>query len=390
VIQKSLYEITLADLSALVGNVREGKSIEFKSVLPDKSDKEIVSFVGGVSALANTVGGDFIIGVSANSDGIATAINGVKVDSVDTEKLPLDQLLANWLEPRLPRVDIHPVACGEGRYVLLIRVSRSWVGPHRLTKDNKFYGRNSAGKYPLDVSELRTAFVFGEATAERIRSFRAGRLAKIVANEGPVPLTSAATMVLHIVSSPSFADRRLIDVATEIASGRIVPLPLDGIGAENQLAINLDGVLNYVMPSSQGATSYAQLFRNGAIEGVSRLSRESDGTLYLAGTAFSNKIVSGTRQYLRAIASLDAGFPAFAFLSLCGVSGCHMKYDAGGIWSLAGPLRDHVIPFPEIAFDSEKSDVPTILRPIFNIVWNAFGFPQCDMYTSDGRWKGTG
>jgi hypothetical protein len=44
---------------------------------------------------------------------------------------------------------------------------RSWIAPHRVKANDKFYGRNSKGKYPLDVSELRTAFMLSEQLTEK-------------------------------------------------------------------------------------------------------------------------------------------------------------------------------------------------------------------------------
>jgi hypothetical protein len=33
------------------------------------------------------------------------------------------------VEPRIPRMDIHQVACENGRWVFIIRVARTWIGP---------------------------------------------------------------------------------------------------------------------------------------------------------------------------------------------------------------------------------------------------------------------
>src|SRR5262249_17652141 len=151
---------------ALIGASRESKTLEFKRELAPGNDG-VMSLLRSVSALANTAGGDFLIGVSAK-DGLVNAIPGVALPNLDGEKLRLEQLLGNCLEPRLPRLDIHPVAVAEDRYVLLIRVPFSWVAPHRVTKNNNFYGRTSAGNYSLEVSELRTAFNMGDNIAERI------------------------------------------------------------------------------------------------------------------------------------------------------------------------------------------------------------------------------
>ena len=59
-----------------------------------------------------------------------------------------------------------------------------------------------------------------------------------------------------------------------------------------------------------------------------------------------------------------------------------------GFWIDAGPLGRELIALPEIYFESFDTDVPALLRPAFNMLWNAFGFLHCDMYDAQGRWKG--
>src|SRR5262249_3405101 len=157
----------------------------------------------------NSTGGDLLIGIMAE-DGIAKSITGIPIAGFDDEKLRLEQLLADNIEPRLPVVGFHSVPCGNGNHVVAIRVQRSWLLPHRVLKNDKFYGRNSAGKYPLDVGELRNAFALREAVSERIRAFRSDRLAKITAGDTPCKLLASTSMVLHVVPIPSFGDRRLI------------------------------------------------------------------------------------------------------------------------------------------------------------------------------------
>ncbi|MEY9358590.1 hypothetical protein ABH994_001311 [Bradyrhizobium yuanmingense] len=171
-LQKKLEQIELSDLERLLSVAREGKTLEFKQVMAAKSDREVIQFLAAVSAFANSTGGDLLIGIAAD-EGIAQSISGVPLAGFDDEKLRLEQLLADNIEPRLPVVGFHSVPCGDGNHVIVVRVQRSWLAPHRVLKNDKFYGRNSAGKYPLDVGELRNAFVLREAVSERIRAFRA-------------------------------------------------------------------------------------------------------------------------------------------------------------------------------------------------------------------------
>jgi len=130
-IPKPISEIRLADLEGLIGIARESKTLEFKAEMPRKAESELVPFIAGVSSLANTAGGDFVLSVVAR-EGVAVAVPGFAIASLDAEKLRLEQALANGLEPRLPHIDIASIECAAGNYVLVVRVPRSWVGPHRV------------------------------------------------------------------------------------------------------------------------------------------------------------------------------------------------------------------------------------------------------------------
>src|ERR1700747_2720904 len=149
-IPKGLRDISLDDLKRMLRTVRESESLEFKRVVPAKSDKEAIQFLSTVTAFANSAGGDLVVGVDSE-DGIATLIPGVPLVGYDGYKLHLERLLASNIEPRMPPVAFHSVECGDNKHVIIIRIPQTWQAPHRVNKDNKFYGRHSSGKYPLDV-----------------------------------------------------------------------------------------------------------------------------------------------------------------------------------------------------------------------------------------------
>ncbi|QXX76037.1 helix-turn-helix domain-containing protein [Methylovirgula sp. HY1] len=70
---KRLDDMRLSDLQSIIGVVREGKTIEFKREMPAKTNDEVVKFLAAVSSLANTAGGDLLIGMEAK-DGVATVL----------------------------------------------------------------------------------------------------------------------------------------------------------------------------------------------------------------------------------------------------------------------------------------------------------------------------
>ena len=173
-----INDVDVETLRVLVADrVGEGKTLEYKREIPRGGDRERVRFLKAVSAFANTAGGDLLLGVEA-VDGVATALPGVALDNPDGETLRLENMIRDGLEPRLPRVDILPVKVADHRYVPVLRVPRSWIAPHRIRKNRELYARNSAGSYPLDVGELRTAFTMSETVAGPIRDFRTDRLAQ--------------------------------------------------------------------------------------------------------------------------------------------------------------------------------------------------------------------
>ena len=207
-IPKHIDQIAAADLDALQG-LRESKTLEFKRELlagPISYRK----LVAGVSALANTAGGDFVIGVT-EAGGAAVEFSGIPHDDIDAYKRSLAQVLGAQIEPGLPSIDMREVSCGEGRWVLFIRVARRWIGPHRNLYDNHFYVRTSGpATVALGVGELRTAFGLRESGIERIEAFRTERLVRLMAGEGPIPVHDWSGYVLLLSAmSPGRAQPQL-------------------------------------------------------------------------------------------------------------------------------------------------------------------------------------
>lgn len=83
------------------------------------------------------------------------------------------------------------------------------------TADSRFYARTSAGKYALDVTEIRSAFLQGEELPARIRRFRDERLSAIAASETPVQLRAGGRVVLHLVPFAALGRGPVIDRSRE-------------------------------------------------------------------------------------------------------------------------------------------------------------------------------
>jgi len=99
-IPKPFDAISKSDIEALVENqVREGRTIEYKLVLPGNSDEEKREFLADISSFANAGGGDLLYGISA-TDGIPQDALGL-VGNLDAELLRLENLIRDSLDPRV-------------------------------------------------------------------------------------------------------------------------------------------------------------------------------------------------------------------------------------------------------------------------------------------------
>ena len=247
-VPKQFDDITKADIDALLTTgVAEGRTIEYKLTLPGTTDKDKKEFLADISSFANAAGGDLLYGVSAQK-GIPTAIPGLEISNADAEIQRLDSMIQTGIDPRIPGVRIKAVGGFPQGPVLLVRIPQSWTSPHMVTfkGTSRFHTRNSAGKYPMDVTEIRAAFLMAEAVPERIRRFRDDRLSKIVAGETPLPMDSGPKMVLHLLPVSSFSKPTTVDAVA--VSRNFVHMPPMAGGGCNGARMNLDGCVTFWQP----------------------------------------------------------------------------------------------------------------------------------------------
>ena len=118
-----------------------------------------------VAAMANASGGDLVYGIQDRRDegdqstGIAEKLSGLRVDNVQAETARIENLIRDGIAPRFSGVTVRTLQSDEGD-ALVIRVPRSWNGPHMVTfhSVNKCFSRNSTGKFPMDVYQIGRAF----------------------------------------------------------------------------------------------------------------------------------------------------------------------------------------------------------------------------------------
>lgn len=389
-INKSFDSVEKSDIDALVANeVREGRTLDYKEKLPGNSDGDKTEFLADVSSFANASGGYILYGIREKRDadgkptGILESADGLDGVNADNEILRLESSIRTAIDPRVPGVRTKPIEGFSKGPVLVLWIPKSWFSPHVVTFKNhsRFYSRSSNGKYPLDVTEIRSAFALSESLPEKVRRFRDDRLAKIVADETPVPLQPCAKIVLHLLPIAALDSTTLVDITS--LEPRFLEFQPFYPGGMNY-RYNLDGFLTYnESGDSPNCSSYLQIFRSGAFEAVeARMLRGRNDKKSIPKVFYEEKLIALLDRYLKLQRSLGFDPPIFVMLSFLGVKGYVMGVDAEDGY----PIDRDVLLLPDLIVEDYDSEAAKILRLAFDAVWQAAGLGRSMNYDKDGKW----
>jgi hypothetical protein len=385
----SIEKITEADLQTLIDvGEQESQTLEFKRNLPDTDNSSKQEFCADVCAMANASGGDLILGIDENGEAKAAAFSP-SAENPDTAQRRLQQIIESGVEPRIPGLQARAVSVGGG-CILVVRVPKSWIGPHWVKATRRFVVREGARKRPLDIPEIRSAFLRSEGQAAKIRNFRADRIGNILTQNTPLPLRKGPVGVLHIVptqpSSPNFnLDPLMFRVDGEHR------LPLLSIGAPGvDFRINLDGALQFRPVREEGTGAYTLVFRDGQVEAVRVFTGQmQDGAPIIPSAMFEQELLEFYEHMTREMRLLSLGPPFAVLYSLLHVGAAILHQESMQAWSLGEFAertfdRDLVL-LPEVVIEQEEP-AQVALRPILDLVWQSTGYACSPNYDTHGNW----
>ena len=385
--------ISEADLQRLVDDrVEEHKGIDFKETLPGGKDSDKKEFLADVSSFANAAGGDLVYGV-AEKQSVAVGIRGLTEIDADAEIRRIEQSILTGIAPRINGIRSRAVPLSSGALVIIVRVPSSWAGPHMITFQewSRFYSRNSKGKYPMDVFEIRAAFLASETMVERLRAFRVERFKRIRARETPVQIPAGgSSVVLHLVPFSALRPAAVVDLAAVERTLKTGLRPISTGGGWNT-RINFDGFLTVAANIAQ--PSYVQLFRNGCIEAVDLafLARgRNPPRSFIFGRALEDALIQCVGHYLAVLQSVGCQPPVAVMVSLTGVAGYEMVPTEQNfrpellVAPSVGVDRPDLV-IQEVLVEEFRARPERDLRPVFDAIWNACGYPQSPSYDGGGN-----
>jgi len=386
-IHKPIEKIEKVDIDQLIISViREGRAIEYKRDLSLSNADEKRKVLAAISSFANAGGGDVLYGVTADA-GVPKDAAGIPIADKDQLELQLTNLVRDGIEPRIIGIKTKIIDGFPNGHVVLIRVPRSWNGPHvvALGDLSKFYTRTGAGKHQMDWGEIRSAFAASAELPERINRFRMERLAKIVAGETlSWNLDGQGRLVIHLLPLASFTPGFQIEFSKATQQPNLLRPSAKGGGGLSYL-FNIDGVIAYD-GSGRGnekvSFSYAHLFRTGCMEIVEGL--YGFGQLKISLEAVENTIVRELQRNFEILKNMNVPWPAVVAVSLVGVRGA--VPDMGFSFRPPDePVDRNELLLPDITLEDNTGDPNEYLRPVFNTLANAFGFRRSNRYDETGK-----
>jgi hypothetical protein len=161
---------------------------------------------------------------------------------------------------------------------------------------------------------------------------------KIAARETSIPLHDRPLIIIHVVPLSTFAGTQTIDAVASVMNGHVVPIPPGRFGDGNQPFVNLDGYAT-LAPSVDGKVhAYAQLFRSGALEGVTTVGEDNNTRrCFIAAPTFEPNIVQVLQNYLMFYKAIDVGLPLTSFYHFVECPG-----------AISGHPRSHTAPLQKI------------------------------------------
>lgn len=240
-----------------------------------------------------------------------------------------------------------------------------------------------------DFYEKVSAFI-NEKRAEAVRSeielFQNRRLEKLRKNHTlKRPYAEGPKLVIHLIPESAFLNSRPFDIGA--LAGR--PEAIRPLGSKSHdQTFSFDGLLHYCDGPERRCWSYVQVFNNGIIEAVSSrqfgVSEEGKKGIYTG--YLEPDIIEAVREYLPLQKKLGVNSVVLMFLSLLGV--LDYKLFAGvrsDAFDKIHAIDETDLLFPAFVFVGETV-TPEELKPTFDRLWNAAGYPRSYSYDEKGSW----
>jgi hypothetical protein len=143
--------------------------------------------------------------------------------------------------------------------------------------------------------------------------------------------------------------------------------------------LNFDGLVVYSGKDQNVSLAYSQLFRSGILEFV-RVYEARGGERYIMSEKYEDDLLKNYNAGIGVLRKVGINPPLIVFLTLANAKGYRLR-----LGNREHLFHDDPVPFdrdvmliPDIEVESFDQRDIDVLRPMFDIVWNAGGY-ECSL-----------
>lgn len=368
---QDILSLSGADIEHLQSRaVREGPQIDYKeTLLPLKEGKKF-ELLKDVSAMANADGGVIIFGVTQDDTGAPGELPGLDLENIDDLHNQIDHILNDNLDEPVPGLRHRAIPRPDGKHYYVIQVPQSYLAPHMITMPStkpRFYQRVNTINVPMTTRQIKDASLLVERAQNRAMALVEQRIRWNARFPGPaytfniVPLYSKSYQL-------DLTNSEVVKSLSSLSSGYITHA--------------LQGLM--IKHESQFRREHVLITRDGAVEKfhfpIARKSR-SGANLLIPLEPLENELLDFVQTVARHEQPGLSELPALLHLKLVSVKSM-------GTWGADGEPMDQVLDEDEIMPDPvilhDWTEVDTVLKNFFDVIWQSFGAYGSPNYDENG------
>lgn len=397
-LSNKLEDVTFEDVQALIDNeICEGKTIEYKSELHITNSEEKREFLADVSAFANADGGDLIFGIKEDEKTkLPDSIPGICIENEDETIRKIESMIRDSIQPRIVDIKFKMILVKNHKYILIMRIAASFIAPHRIIYRgwDKFFSRNSKGKYSMDVNELRTAFNMSQEIRKQIEDYKLNTIAEIVEDRYKIFKDGYPTFIIQTLPIVAFQRSQIYSIDKIYST--MIECNSNSFDIASNKQITVDGVILKDNFNNSNKTAYGYYKTNGIIQKSTTRFFNPDFETIGMGSIKKIKLIYRGDILKCTVKTLDEMFRFYRKIqiSMPIIVSCAIVNGRGftipksnGFYDLCGEIDRDVLLIPDILIKDLSISPGKCLQPIFDSIWNACGYIKCPNYDENGEFK---